>query len=167
MAPRKERTLVYQAFQEQRLGRGPAQLARTAPARRAMTRGQGRGTAVCSNVPTAVDSQPKRILAGAVRTDTSERDGLSPMALPAQAVLERPCAVGAAMGDDPGAAGKACVEAGLTPDVARPSPSANTQLGLFRTEDLRYAGATAPSPCPAGALLTVRGDTGAQGRPIR
>jgi hypothetical protein len=167
IAQLKERTLLYQAFQEQLLVRSQEQLSLTAPDRRAMTLGKGRGTEVCYNVPTAVDSQHKLILAGEVTTDTSDRDWLSPMALQATAVLERPFEVVADMGDYHGDEVKACVEAGITPYVARPITSANKKLGLFSKDDFRYAGATDTSQCPAGALLTVRFDTVEQGRHIR
>jgi transposase len=167
MAQLKERTLVYQAFQEPLLVRGQAQLSLTDPDSRAMKLGTGRGTAVCYNVHTAVDSQHTLILAGEVTNDTSDRDGLSPMALQAKAVLERPCEVVADRGDDHGDEVQAGVEAGITPYVARPLTSANKKLGLFSKEDLRYNGATDTYQCPAGALRTFRFDTVAQGRHIR
>src|SRR5262249_44772300 len=66
-----------------------------------------------------------------------------------------------------GDAVQACVEAGITPDVARPMTSANKKLGLFSTEDLHYDGATDTSQGPAGELLTCRCDTVEVGRPIR
>jgi len=54
-----------------------------------MQLGKGRGTGGCYNVQTAVDSKPKRIIANDVTNDTGDRDGLSPMALQAKAVLGR------------------------------------------------------------------------------
>ena len=136
MAERKERQLLSQAFQEQRLARGEAQRARTAPDRRAMQRGQGRGPAVCYNVPTAVAAKPRRSLACEVTNETSDRAWLSPMALAATAVLERPCAVVAERGSYSGDDVQACLEAGLTPSVARPLTSAHKKLGRFSTDDV-------------------------------
>src|SRR5262249_19051596 len=66
-----------------------------------------------------------------------------------------------------GDAGKACVDAGITPYVARPITAANKPLGLFSKDDLRYAGAPDPYQGPAGALRTCRCDTVAVGRHIR
>jgi hypothetical protein len=155
---------LYQAFQEQLLAGGQEQLSRTDPDSRAMKLGTGRGTDVCYNVQTAVDSKHKLILACEVTNDTSDRDWRSPMALQVKAVLERPCEVGAAMGDDHGDEVKACVEAGLTPYVARPITSANKKLGRFSKDDFRYDGATDTYQCPAGgvAYMPLRyGRTGA------
>jgi transposase len=132
-----------------------------------MQLGQGRGTEGCSNVQTAVASKPKLLLACEVTNETSDCNGLSPMALQAQAGLACPFEVVADMGDYHGDAVQACWEAGITPDVARPITSANQQLGLFRQEDFRYEGATDTSQCPAGALLTCRFDKVAVGWPIR
>lgn len=73
----KERKLLYQAFQEQLLASGEEQLSLTDPDSRAMKLGKGRGTEVCYNVQTAVDSKHKLILACEVTNDTSDRDWLS------------------------------------------------------------------------------------------
>jgi transposase len=167
MAELKERQRLDQAFQEQLLASGEAQLSRTDPDSRAMKLGNGRGTEGCDNVHTAVDSKPKLILAGEVTNETSDGDWLSPMALEAKAVLERPFEVVAAMGYDHGDEVTACVEAGITPYVARPITSATQRLGLFSTDDLHDDGATATDQCPAGARLTCRFATVEVGRPMR
>ena len=59
------------------------------------------------------------------------------MALPAHAVLESPVEAVAARGDYQGDEVQACLEAGITPSIARPITSANKQLGLFSQEDCR------------------------------
>jgi hypothetical protein len=100
-----------------------------------MQRGQGRGPAVCSNVQTAVDSQPTLMVATDVTNDTGDRDGLRPMALQAPAVLGSPCEAGAAGGSDHGEEVKTCLEAGLPPYVPRPLTSAHQQRGRFSTAD--------------------------------
>src|SRR5262245_33068056 len=141
IAALKERTLLYQACQEQLLASGEAQLSRTDPDRRAMKLGKGRGTVICENGHTAVDAKHKLRLACEVPNAPSDRDWLSPMALQAKAVLEHPCEGVADMGDDHGDAVKGCVEAGITPSVARPMTSAHKQLGLFSTDDVHYDGA--------------------------
>jgi hypothetical protein len=48
-----------------------------------MKRGKGRGTEVCYNVQTAVDSKHKLIVACEVTNDPGDRDWRSPMALQA------------------------------------------------------------------------------------
>jgi hypothetical protein len=85
---------------------------------------KGHGTEGCDNVQTAVDAKYQLILACEVTNAPSDRDWLSPMALEAQAVLERPVEVVAARGSDHGDEVKAGWEAGITPDVARsPRPT--------------------------------------------
>jgi len=132
-----------------------------------MRRGQGRGTAGYDNVQMAVARKPQRIMATAGSHDTGGRDWRSPMALPTTAVLGCSCEAGAAGGYDHGEEGKTCLAAGITPYVARPSPSANQQRGLFSKDEFTSDGATATSQGPAGARLTVRCATVALGRPIR
>jgi hypothetical protein len=163
----KERNLLYQAFQEQLLASGEAPLSLTDPDSRAMKRGKGRGTEVCYNVQTAVDSKHQLILACEVTNATSDRDWRSPMALEAKAVLERPFEVVADRGYYHGDEVKACVEAGITPSGARPITSANKKLGLFSKDDFHYNGVTDTYQCPAEALLTFRFETVAVGRHIR
>jgi hypothetical protein len=132
-----------------------------------MQRGKGRGTEVCSNVQMAVDRKPKRIIAHDVTNDPGDRDWLSPMALQAKAVLGCPCDAVADVGSDHGEEVKTCLEAGMTPYVARPLTSATQKLGLFRTDDCTSDGATDTSQGPAGAPLTFRFDAVEHGRHIR
>ena len=107
-----------------------------------MQLGKGRGTEVCSNVQTAVDRKPKRMIANDVTNDPGDHAWLSPMALQAKAVLGCPCDAVAEVGYDHGEEGKTCLEAGITPYVARPITSANQKLGLFSKDDFTYDGAT-------------------------
>jgi hypothetical protein len=132
-----------------------------------MIRGKGRGTEVCYNVQMAVDSKHTLILANDVTHDTGARDWLSPMALQAKAVRGCPFDAVAEVGDEHGAEVTTCLEAGITPDVARPIPSANQQLGLFSKDACTYDGGTNPSQCPAGERLTCRFATVELGRHIR
>ena len=167
IAALKQRTRRDEGFQAQLLSRSPAQRSRTDPERRAMTRGQGRGTAVCDTVPTAVDATHKRLVAGEMTHAPGDRDGRSPLAR--QATEGRDCrgAVVADVGDDHGHAVKTCREAGLTPAVPRPITSAHEQLGRFSQEDVRSDKAPEPDHCPAGAWRTCRGDRVEPGRPSR
>jgi transposase len=132
-----------------------------------MIRGKGRGTEVCDNVQMAVDSKHKRIIANDVTNDTGDRAGLSPMALQAKEVRGCPFDAVADVGYYHGEEVKTCLEAGLTPYVARPITSANQKLGLFSKDDVTYNGATDTSQCPAGERLTFRFDAVEHGRHIR
>jgi hypothetical protein len=62
---------------------------------------------------------------------------------------------------------KTCLEAGMTPYVARPLTSANKKLGLFGKDDFRYERTTDSYQCPAGERLTLRFETVERGRHIR
>jgi hypothetical protein len=100
-----------------------------------MKRGQGRGTDVCYHVPTAADAKHTLLVACEVPNAPGDRDGLSPMALQAKAVLGGGFDAVADVGDDHGREVKACLEAGLTPAVARPLTAANGQVGRVSTAD--------------------------------
>jgi hypothetical protein len=137
------------------------------PVRRALPRGKGRGMAGGSHGQPAVDSQPKRRGANDVPTDTGARACLSPMALPATALLGSPCEAVAAGGDDHGEAITTGRAAGILPDVARPITAAQAKLGLVSKAACREAQATAPYRGPASARRPCRLDAGEPGRPRR
>lgn len=155
----KQRKLLYEGFQAQLEASGEQQLSLTDPESRSMMLGKGRGTEVCYNVQTAVDSRHKLILANDVTNDTGDRDWLSVMALKAKEVLgsgfEAVADVGYYHGDEV----KTCLEAGITPYVSRPITSANRKLGLFSKDDFRYDASTDTYACPAGEVLTFRFDS--------
>jgi transposase len=132
-----------------------------------MQLGKGRGTEVCDNVQTAVDRKHTRIVANDVPNDPGDRDWLSPMALQAPAVLGCPCDAVADVGDDHGEEVQTCLQAGLTPYVARPITSANQKLGLFSKDACTSDGATDTSQGPAGERLTFRFAPVALGRHSR
>jgi transposase len=167
IAALQQRQLRYADVQAQLDASGATQLSLTDPESRAMKLGKGRGTEVCSTVQTAVDSQHKRIIANDVTNDPGDRDWLSPMALQAKAVLGGPFEAVADVGYYHGEEVKTCLEAGITPCIARPVTSANQQLGLLSKDDFTYDGATDTYQCPAGAQLTFRFATVELGRPIR
>jgi hypothetical protein len=100
-----------------------------------MQLGKGRGTEVCSNVQTAVESTHTLIVANDVTNDTGDRDCLSPLALQAKEIFGGTCDAVADVGSDHGEEVQTCLEAGITPYVARPIPSANQQLGLLSKDD--------------------------------
>jgi transposase len=163
----QQRKLLYADVQAQLEASGATQLSLTDPESRAMKLGKGRGTEVCYNVQTAVDSKHKLIIANDVTNDTGDRACLSPMALQAQDILGGTFDAVADVGYYHGEEVKTCLEAGITPYVARPVTSANQKLGLFSKDDFTYDGATDTYQCPAGEQLTFRFATVQQGRHIR
>jgi transposase len=132
-----------------------------------MKLGTGRGTEVCYNVQTAVDSKHKLIIANDVTSDPGDRDWLSPMALQAKAVLGCTFDAVADVGYYHGEEVKTCLTAGITPYVPRPITSANQKLGLFSKDDFTYDRATDTYQCPAGERLTFRFATVELGRHLR
>lgn len=115
IAALQQRQLRYAGLQAQGAASGATQLALTDPESRVMQLGKGRGTEVCSNVQTAVDSKHKLMIANDVTNDPGDRDGLSPMALQAKDILGSPFEAGADVGSDHGEEGTTCLEAGITP----------------------------------------------------
>jgi transposase len=167
IAALQQRKLLYTGFQAQLEASGATQLSLTDPESRAMKLGKGRGTEVCDNVQMAVDSKHKLIIANDVTNDPGDRDWLSPMALQAKDILGSPFEAVADVGYYHGEAVKTCLEAGITPYVARPITSANQKLGLFSKDDFAYDGTTDTYQCPAGERLTFRFDAVEHGRHIR
>jgi transposase len=163
----QQRKLLYAGFQAPLEASGETQLSLTDPESRAMKLGKGRGTEVCSNVQTAVDSKHKLIIANDVTNDPGDRDWLSPRALQAKEVLGCTFDAVADVGSYHGEEVKTCLAAGITPYVPRPITSANQKLGLFSKDDCTYDRATDPYQCPAGERLTCRFATVELGRHIR
>jgi transposase len=163
----QQRKRFYTDLQAQLEASGATQLSLTDPESRAMKLGKGRGTEVCYNVQTAVDSKHKLMIANDVTNDPGDRDWLSPMVLQAKDILGSPFEAVADVGYYHGEEVKTCLEAGITPYVARPITSANAKLGLFSKDDFRYDQATDTYQCPASARLTFRFDAVEYGRHIR
>jgi transposase len=163
----RERRLRYGDLQAQLERSGQDQLSLTDPDSRAMKGGNGGGTAVCYNVQTAVDAKHKLIVACDVTNDPTDRDWLSPLAVEAKEVLGGPFDAVADVGYYHGQEVKQCLQAGITPYIARPITSANQTLGLFSKDDFTYEAATDTYGCPAGEVLSFRFDTVEHGRHIR
>jgi hypothetical protein len=121
----------------------------------------------CYNVQTAVEAKHKRIVAGDATNNPTDQDWLSPLAVEAKEGLGGPFAAVADGGYDHGQEVKQCLQAGITPSIARPITSANQKLGLFSKDDVTYEAATDTSGCPAGEVLSCRFDTVELGRHIR
>jgi len=167
IAARRERRLRYEALQAELKRSGQDQLALTDADSRSMQRGNGGGTAVCSNVQTAVDAKHTLIVACEVTNDPTDRDWLSPLAVAAKEVRGGPFDAVADRGYYHGQEVKKCLQAGLTPSIARPSTSANAKLGLCSKDDLTYEAATDTYRCPAGEGRSCRFDTVELGRHMR
>jgi hypothetical protein len=157
----------YEDLQAALERRGHAQRSLTDPDRRAMKGGNGGGTAVGDNVQTAVEAQHQLLVACDVTHDPTDRDGLSPLAVDAKAGLGGPFAAVAEVGSDHGQEVKQCLQAGMTPYLARPITAAKQQLGLCSNDDCTYEAATDTYRCPAGERRSVRVDTVERGRHMR
>ncbi len=132
-----------------------------------MVTGHGH-TDVCYNVQTAVDSKHKLIVEHEVTNDVTDQGHLSEMALRAKETLHvEQMEVVADMGYFDGAEVKKCVEAGITPYIAKPETSANKKQGLFTKEEFRYEKQRDCYICPQGEELNFRFETTELGRRIR
>ncbi len=166
LARLQERRQQYDQYQQQLATSGATQLSLTDPDCRSMPVSQG--TQVGYNVQTAVDAKHKLIVAHAVTNDVTDQDQLAAMATLAQATLGgEPLAAVADMGYYDGPQVKACVDAGITPYVAKPHTSRNHRDGLFTKVDFVYNAAQDTYRCPAAATLTYRFTANEDGRHTR
>ena len=125
-------------------------------ARSMATRGKGTGL-VGYNVQTAVDAATHLIVAHEVNNRGNDRTQLAPMAKAAKAALKAgELDVIADMGYFNGLEIRACVEAGITPNVPRPETSTNRKKGRFVKADFLYDAAADSYTCPAGKTLPYR-----------
>jgi hypothetical protein len=163
----KERKQKYEGLKKQLAESGEQQVSLTDPDSRSMVCGHGH-TDVCYNVQTVVDAKHKLILEHEVTNEATDQGHLSEMALRAQERLGvEEMEVVADMGYFDGAEVKKCVEAGITPYIAKPSTSANRKAGLFTKEEFGYEKERDCYMCPAGAEMNFRFETTEQGRRIR
>jgi transposase len=163
----KERKEKYEGLQQQLQESGEKQVSLTDPDSRAMVTGHGH-TDVCYNVQTVVDSKHKLIVEHEVTNDVTDQGHLSEMAVRAkETLLVEQMEVVADMGYFDGAEVKKCVEAGITPYIAKPETSANKKQGLFTKEEFRYEKQRDCYICPQGEELNFRFETTELGRRIR
>jgi transposase len=162
----RERQKRYRGFVQEITASGATQLSLTAPDRRSMPKRPKVDGG--DHVPIAVDSEHKLIVAQEVTNAVTDDAQLSPLAMRAKETLgvER-LRVVADMGDSHGHERKTCDAAGIDAYGPKPSPSANTKLGLFGKECVTYDPAKACSRCPRGEELTLRFETPALGRHLR
>lgn len=165
LAQLRARQQQYQPYQQELADSGATQLSLTDPDCRSMPVSQG--TAVGDTVQIAVDSQHKLIVEHEVTNAVTDHDPLSPMAIRAKQTLGvEPLEVVTDVGSYDGEEVKHCLEAGMTPSIAKPQPSRNQKQGLF-TKAACVSDAEQDSyRCPAGAGLTYRFSTIENGRPM-
>ena len=156
----------YQDLEGQLKESGESQISLTDPDSRSMP--VQRGTEVCYNVQMAVDSKHKLIVAHEVRSEVTDQNQLSGMALQAkEALAVETLEVAADTGYYDGDEVKRCQEAGITAFVAKAQTSVNVKRGLFTKEDFAYDTHSDTYTCPSGAQLTFRFEAVELGREIR
>lgn len=160
------RRVRYQEIQEVLEQSGESQISLTDPDSRAMLAGQR--TEVGYNVQIAVDSRHKLIVDHEVTNAVTDQDLLALMACRARQVLGvNELEVVADQGYYDGHEVKQCLEASITPYIAKPHTSVNQHRGLYTKEDFTYDAVRDVYRCPQGAELEFRFDTVEAGRHIR
>jgi transposase len=164
----KKRKRELRVMDNQMEKTGETQVSLTDPDSRSMPIGKGHGTDVGYNVQVSVDAKHKLILDHEVTNDPTDFGHLSTMAIRSKEILatNRLDAV-ADKGYYDGQEVAACVEAGITPNIAKPNTSVNQHRNLFVKEDFRYDKRRDCYRCPAGEKLSFRFQTHELGRDIR
>lgn len=162
----RQRRQRYQDYQMELETSGESQLSLTDPDTRLMWTGQQ--AEVGYNVQIAVDSKHKLIVAHEVTNDVTDQAMLSGMARQAQETLQvENLEVIADRGYYDGQEVKRCLEAGITPTIAKPYTSVNQHRGRYTKADFHYDSVRDIYHCPQGAELGFRFGTVEAGRPIR
>ncbi len=162
----QQRRQQYEAYQHELAATGATQLSLTDPDCRSMPISQG--TEVGYNVQIAVDARYKLIVEHEVTNDVTDRAQLANMATQTQQMLEvEALDVVADVGYYDGPEVKSCLEAGITPYVAKPHTSRNQKVGLFTKADFVYDAQEDVYRCPANATLTYRFTVDEAGRLTR
>jgi transposase len=149
----RTRQQQYQQLQQELIASGATQISLTDPDCRVMPVAQG--TEVGYNVQTAVDAKHNLIVDHEVTNAVTDQDQLATMAIGAKRVLEvETLDVVTDMGYYDGEEVKTCLEAGITPYIAKPHTSRNQKQGLYTKADFVYIADRDTYRCPAGAELT-------------
>lgn len=150
-----ERRQQYLDYQQQLTASGAPQLSLTDPDCRSMPVSQG--TEVGYNVQTAVDAKHKLIVEHEVTNVVTDEAHLSPLAVRTKTTLGvATLAVVADVGYYDGDEIVACLQADITPYIAKPHTSRNRKAGLFTKADFVYDSQADAYACPAQATLTYR-----------
>lgn len=159
----RKRKATHEAIQAEMMAQGATQISLTDPDSRHMV--GGTGAVVGYNVQTVVDAKHKLIVAHEVTNDATDQLCLAPMALRAQAAMEvEQIKAVADRGYYDAQNVKQCVDAGVTPYVAKPPTSKNGPLGRFTKEAFIYDAQADEYECPAGERLTFRYESVEKGR---
>lgn len=153
----------YQGLLEGLEESGEQQVSLTDPDSRRMR--SGMRTEVSYNVQAAVEAKHKLIVAHEVTNRGNDLHALGSMASKAQAELGvEGLTVVADRGYYNASEIKACVDAGVTPLVAKPQISGSWQRGLFTKDDFTYDESRDCYRCPAGEVLSYRSTAAKRGR---
>ena len=162
----RQRQRRYQGYQTALETSGESQLSLTDPDTRLMWTGQQ--AEVGYNIQIAVDSKHKLIVTQEVTNEATDQALLSVMAKQAKETLQvATLEVIADRGYYDGQEVKRCLEAGITPTIAKPYTSVNQHRGRYTKADFRYDSVRDIYRCPQGAELSFRFGTVEAGRPIR
>jgi transposase len=148
----------YEGLQKQMEESGETQIALTDPDSRLMTASTGRRD-MSYNVQIAVDDKHSLIVAYEVLNDGNDLNALSSIAIEAKKILESDqlhCTTD--MGFFNRDEIKKCHDANIIVTMPRPKKSHNKKLGLYTYEDFTYDAEQNCYRCPAGNVLTYRGD---------
>jgi transposase len=161
-----ERKANPETLAKQLADSGETQISLTDPDSRSMI--TGARAEVCYNVQTAVDAKHGLIVEHEITNDVSDQAWLAKMAKRAKETLEVDAFdVVADRGYYDGDEVKQCLEADITPYIAKPLTSVNQHRGRFIKQDFRYDAQQDVYHCPGGAQLEFRFDTIEKGRHIR
>jgi transposase len=128
----------------------------------------GQGTDVAYNVQIAVDGKYKLIAVVEASNQATDQAQLSPMATQAKAALEvEKLTILADRGYYDGEEVKQCLDADITPNIAKPIASVNQKRGRYTKQDFRYDPVRDVYHCPGGQELEFRFDAVELGRHIR
>ena len=131
-------------------------------------RGGGGGSVVGFNAQAAVDARHKLIAAADVTNEETDVQQLANVARQAKENLGvQTLEVVADQGYYSNTEVRACLAQNITPSIAKPDTSANTQQGLYGKSQFRYDAQKDVYLCPAGQELTHRFNTEEKGRLLR
>jgi transposase len=149
---------TFEGLQKQMEESGETQIALTDPDSRLMTASTGRRD-MSYNVQIAVDDKHSLIVAYDVINDGNDLNALSSIAIQAKEILgseQLHCITD--MGYFERDEIKKCHDANIICSMPRPKKSHNRKLGLYTYEDFTYDAEQNCYRCPAGKILTYRGD---------
>jgi transposase len=161
-----ERRQRYLSYQQHLAASGATQLSLTDPDCRSMP--VSHGMELGYNVQTAVDAKHKLIVEHEVTNVVTDESHLSSLAVRGKATLEvTTLAVVADVGYYDGDQVVACLQAGITPYIAKPQTSRNRKAGLFTKADFVYDPQEDRYTCPAQATLAYRFSSVEHGQSMR